>query len=120
MDPEGMDEFEQHLRRMLERMPAPPGLRRRVLERRAAERAGRRQRMMWWVRRLAIATAVLCMLAGAWFWRAAERRREGEEARRQVILALRITSRALTRMQSQLAAHNNRSLPGRPQQNEQD
>ncbi|MGH9590878.1 MAG: hypothetical protein ACRD25_10795 [Terracidiphilus sp.] len=100
-----MDEFEQQLHRALERMPAPPGLKRRVIERRDAQRAARRGRVMWW-RRLALATAVICMLAGAWFWRGAQQRREGQEARCQVILALRITSRALTQMQSQLAAHN--------------
>lgn len=108
-----MDEFEQQLHQVLERMPAPPGLKRRVFERRGAQRAVRRKRVMWW-RRLALATAVICMLAAAWFWRAAEQRREGEEARRQVILALRIAGRALTQMQSQLAAHN-QTVPSREQ-----
>ena len=46
------------------------------------------------------------MLAGGWFWHGIQQRRDGQEARRQVILALRITSRALTQMQLQLAAHN--------------
>lgn len=117
MGPEEMTEFEQQLRHVLEPMPAPPGMKRRIFERRDAQRAVRRRRVTWW-RRLAIATATICMLAAAWFWRAAEQRREGEEARRQVILALRITSRALTQMQSQLAAHNQTVLSR--QQDEQE
>lgn len=100
-----MDELEYQLLQVLERMPAPPGLKRRVIEHRDARHAARRRRFMWW-RRLAVATAAICLLAAAWIWRAAEQRREGEQARRQVILALRITSRALTQMQSQLAVHN--------------
>jgi len=105
VEPEEIDDFEQQLRLVLEQVPAPPGLRRRVIERRDAQRTARRRRVMWW-RRLALATAVVCMLAGGWFWHGIQQRRDGEEARRQVILALRITSRALTEMQSQLAAHN--------------
>ena len=111
MEPEGMDEFEQQLHQALKRVPAPAGFKRRVIERRDAPRAARRGRVMWW-RRFALATAVLCMLAAGWFWRGVQQRREGQEARRQVILALRITSRALTQMQSQLAAHN-QSVPSR-------
>lgn len=105
MEADGMDDLEQQLFQALERIPAPPGLKRRVIERSDARRAARRRCVMWW-RRLAVATAMICMLAAAWFWRGAEQRREGRQARRQVILALRITNRALTQMQSQLAAHN--------------
>lgn len=106
MDFEGMDEFERELKQAMERMPAPPGMKHRLMERREAHYAmRRRQRIVWW-QRLAVATALLCMLAGTWMWRSAVQRRQGEEARRQVILALRITSRALDQMQSQLAAHN--------------
>lgn len=105
MEAEEMDELEQQLSQVLERLPAPPGLKRKVIERREEQLAARRRQLMWW-RRLVIATAAICLLAAVWFWRGAEQRREGEEARRQVILALRITNRALTQMQSQLAAHN--------------
>ena len=116
MEPE-RDEFDHNLHEALERMPAPPGFKRRLIERRDAQRKVLRRRVMWW-RRLILATAVICMLGGAWFWRAAQQRREGQEARRQVILALRITSRALTQMQSQLAAHNQSVLSR--QQDEQE
>lgn len=106
MEPEAMEEFERELKQALERVPAPPGLKHRLMKRRETQYAlSRRRRVVWW-QRLAVATALLCMLAGAWAWRNVEQRREGEEARRQVILALRITSRALNQMQSQLAAHN--------------
>jgi len=104
VEPEEIDDFEQQMRLVLEQVPAPPGLKRRVIERRDAQRAGRRRRVMWC--RLTLTTAVICMLAGGWFWHGAQQRRDGQEARRQVILALRITSRALTQMQLQLAAHN--------------
>jgi hypothetical protein len=104
-----MDEFERELGRGLERIPAPPGLKRRLMERRQAQYAMRRRRVMWW-QRLAAAAALLCVLAGVLMWRNVERRREGEQARREVILALRITSRALNQMDSQLAAHNRNVL----------
>jgi hypothetical protein len=105
VEPEEIDDFEQQLRLVLEQVPAPPGLKRRVIARRDAQRTARHRRVMWW-RRLALTTAVICMLAGGWFWHGVQQRRDGQEARRQVILALRITSRALTQMQLQLAAHN--------------
>ncbi|HEV2134156.1 MAG TPA: hypothetical protein VGR47_07820 [Terracidiphilus sp.] len=105
MELEGMEEFERELKQALERMPAPPGLKHRLMVKKQEQFAMRRRRVVWW-QRLAVAAALICMLAGAWTWRNAEQRREGEEARRQVILALRITSRALNQMQSQLAAHN--------------
>lgn len=106
MEPEGMDDFERELRQALEPLPAPPGLKHRLMARRDAQDAMRRRRRVVFWQRLAVAAVLLCAVAGALLWRRAEQRREGEEARRQVILALRITSRALNQMQSQLAAHN--------------
>jgi plasmid stabilization system protein ParE len=108
--PEAMDEFERELQSVLEPMPAPPGLKRRLMERREAQCAMRRRRRVIWWQRLAVAAVLLCMLAGGLIWRNLERQREGDEARRQVILALRITNRALSQMQSQLAAHNQNVL----------
>jgi hypothetical protein len=112
-----MDEFERELRQGLERIPAPPGLKHRLMERRQAQYVLRRRRVVWW-QRLAAAAALLCVLAGVLMWRNAERRREGEQARREVILALRITSRALNQMESQLAAHNRNVLS--PERNDQE
>lgn len=105
MEPEARDEFECELRQALEPMPAPPGLKRRILLRREAQHARRRRRVLWW-RRLAGAAALLGVLLAVLMWRHAQQQRQGEEARRQVILALRITNRALSQMQMQLAAHN--------------
>jgi hypothetical protein len=103
---EGMDEFERELAQALEPMPAPPGLKHRLLQRREAQYAmQRRQRVVLW-QRLAMAAVLLCAVTGALMWRRAEQRREGEEARRQVMVALRITTRALNQMELQLAAHN--------------
>jgi hypothetical protein len=114
VEPEATEEFERELKQALERMPAPPGMKRRLMERRQAQYGMRHRRIVAWWQRLAVAAALLCMLAGAWMWRNAEQRREGEAARRQVILALRITSRALDQMQSQLAAHNQNVLSRTP------
>ena len=101
-----MDELENALRQALERRPAPPSLKRRVMERREAQRAQQRHgRVVWW-QRLAVAATMAGVLAGALVWRHAEQQRKGEEVRREVMTALRITSRALNQMQSQLQAHN--------------
>jgi hypothetical protein len=109
VEPEARDDFERELSQALEPLPAPPGMKRRLMQRREAQYAIRRRRVLWW-QRMAVAAALLCVLAGVLVWRNAERRREGEDARRQVILALRITSRALNQMRSQLAAHNQNEL----------
>ena len=109
MEPESTDDFERDLHLALERIPAPPSLKRKVMERSQAQYAARRRRVIWW-QRMAAAAALLSVLAGVLMWRSAERRREGERARREVMVALRITSRALTQMESQLAAHNQNLL----------
>lgn len=97
-----MDDFERELRGAMQRWPAPPGLKRKVMERRLQERAQRQHgRVVWW-QRLA-ASAVLAGLAGgAVIWHNAEQRRKGEEARRQVFTALRIANHALQQMNVQL------------------
>lgn len=110
MGHEPMNGLENELRQALERRPAPPSLKRKIMERRDALHFKRRHsRVVWW-QRLAIAGTLAGVLAGALVWRhAEEQRREqrrGEEVRREVMVALRITSRALNQMQSQLQAHN--------------
>lgn len=101
-----MEDFERDLQQALERRPAPPGLKARLLERRWREAQERRHhRMVVW-QRLA-ATIVLCaVISGAWMWRNAEQRRKGEAARQQVFTALRIASHALNQMNEQLNARN--------------
>jgi hypothetical protein len=100
-----MDDFEQELKQALERRPAPPSLKRRVLEQRERRRAQRLRRhtIIW--QRLAAAVLLVAAIAGAYTWRQSVERRKGEEARRQVMKALRITNRALNEMSARLAAN---------------
>ena len=101
-----MNDLENELRQALERRPAPPSLKHKVMERRDALHAQRRHGHMVWWQRLAVAATLAGVLAGALVWRHLEQQRKGEEVRREVMTALRITSRALDQMQSQLQAHN--------------
>lgn len=106
MGHEPMNELEVELRKALERRPAPPSLKYKVMTRRDARRAERRHsRLVWW-RRLAVAATLAGVLAGVLVWRNAEQQRKGEEARREVMIALRITNRALNQMAAQLEARN--------------
>ncbi|KAA6463252.1 hypothetical protein DYQ86_08020 [Acidobacteria bacterium AB60] len=105
MEHEGSDGFEKELRQALERRPAPPSLKRRVMERRAQRRQPRAG-VMWM--RVAAALLIAAILGGGLRWgiQKREERRQGEEARRQVMLALRIAGKALNRVNTRLAAHD--------------
>jgi hypothetical protein len=106
-----MDEFEQELRQALQRRPAPPGLKRRLLDKREAARHGRTTlpiesaiHSVWL--RLAASVVLVAALGGGLVWRHNnEEQRKGEEARRQVLTAFRITGHALNRIDTRLAAH---------------
>jgi hypothetical protein len=98
-----MDDFERELQQAFARRPAPPSLKRRVLERR------RRPQLLppflnW--QRLAASIALTAVLAGGVEWRIVEERRKEDVARRQVLMALRITGHALNQMNAKLAAHS--------------
>jgi hypothetical protein len=98
------DDFEQELRQAMERRPAPPRLKRTVMDQR-----NRRQTQRLWSRtilwqRLAAGLVFAAVLAGGVMWRNYEARREGEAARKQVLTALRITSHALNQVNTQLTA----------------
>lgn len=101
---EEMDEFEKELKQALQRRPAPPSLRKQVMERRLQRR--RPPQVVWM--RLAATLLMVALLGGGLRWGLQEReeRRQGEEARRQVMLALRITGRALNQVNTRLAAHD--------------
>ena len=103
-----MDDFEKELQQALQRRPAPPSLKRKIVERRGLLSMERRHThwVVW--QRLAAGLLVAAMLAGGMEWklRREEERRQGEEARRQVMIALRITGHALNEMNAQLNAHN--------------
>lgn len=103
-----MEHFEGLLRGSMQRREAPLGLKQRVLAR-ARERRRLEQRP-WWqvhlVQRVA-ATAVLVAVIGGFVVQRqmAERaleQKKGEEAREQVMTAMRITSRTLGRVNERL------------------
>ena|ERR1700677_5103487 len=101
-----MDEFEQELRQAFERRPAPPGLKRRLQERglMGGQRRAEVHRPFFTWQRMAASVALTAVLAGGVEWRIVEERRKEELARQQVLTALRITSRALNRMNARLEA----------------
>jgi hypothetical protein len=103
---EERDEFERELRQAFERRPAPPRLKRKLMEevRRRRESRLRRRWTLW--PRFAVAAALVVIAVGSLLWRRAEERREGEAARRQVLTALRITGHALNEMNARLAARD--------------
>ena len=103
-----MDGFEKELRQALQRRPAPPSLKRKVMERRgAASMARQHYRWLMW-QRLAAGMVLAAILGGAMTWQLqrAEERRKGEEARRQVMTALRVTGRALNELNQRLMERN--------------
>jgi hypothetical protein len=103
---EPIEEFEEELRQAFKRRPAPPALKRKLMEKRSARFF--RHRAVFW-QRLAAAVALATVVAGGFAWRDREERRKGEAARQQVLTALRITNRALNHMNQQLAAHGRAS-----------
>ncbi len=111
MDHEPFDEFELELRQALERRPAPPSLKRKLLAQRAAQ--SRRQIVrspfvLW--QRLAASVVLVAALGSGLTWRHHEaEQRKGQEARQQVLTALRITSHVLDHAQAQLTAHDHES-----------
>jgi hypothetical protein len=78
--------LEQDLRHALRRESPAPGFASRVLQRIERERAPKRPR--WW--RAVAASLTLTALLGGWAAHTIHERREGEHAREQVLLALRI------------------------------
>ena len=103
MNFEPMDDFEEELRQAFERRPAPPSLKRKLMERRRRQNTERiRARTMIW-QRLAASLALAAVLGGGYAWRNREEQRKGEAARQQVLTALRITGHALNQMNAELA-----------------
>lgn len=101
-----MDDFEQELQQAMLRRPAPPSLKSKILARRQSQNTQRvHARMVMW-QRLAASIVLAAVAGGAYLWHNAEERRKGEEARQQVLTALRITGHALRQMNQQLADRN--------------
>ena len=92
--------LENDLKDALRRVPAPEGFANRVLERVRNEERRRPARWHWW--RAVAATFLLAAILGGWgAHEMIERRqeREGQRAREQVLLALRITGEKVAHAQ---------------------
>jgi hypothetical protein len=101
-----MDDLERELQQGMLRLPAPPGLKRKIMARKRARDAEKSHRRVIFWQRLA-ASLVLCgAVGGGVTWHNVQERRKGEAAREQVMMALRIASHALDQMNAQLAEHN--------------
>lgn len=100
-----MDELERDLRLGVQRQPAPPNLKRKIMERRRQQRSQQHRRMVWF-ERLAASVVLAGVLGGAAFWRHEVEQRRGEEAKQQVFTALRVTNHALQVMNEQLEKRN--------------
>ena len=99
---------DEQLKQALERRPAPRSLKARILAARAENHVRiRREHQVLWMR-IAASLLIVAVLAGAGdiLHRRAEDRRKGEEARREVFTALRITNHALNRVQQKLATRD--------------
>ena len=101
-----MNEFENQLRQAFVRRPAPPGLKRRILDQRNRRRTARfHSRVVLW-QRLAACFVLAAALGGGLTWRHVEEQRKGEAAREQVLTALRITNHALNEVKARLAVRD--------------
>ncbi len=101
-----MKDLERELQQGMLRLPAPPGLKRKIMARKQSRDAERTHRRVVFWERLA-ASIVLCGAVGsAVTWHNIQERRKGEAAREQVMMALRIAGHALDQMNAQLAEHN--------------
>jgi hypothetical protein len=99
---EPIDEFEREVQQAFARRPAPPSLKRKLMEKR--RRPQPQHSFIHW-QQLAASLVLTAVLAGGFEWRIVEQRRKEEAARQEVLTALRITSHALNQMNSRLAAH---------------
>jgi hypothetical protein len=101
-----IDEFESKLRQAFLRRPAPPGLKRRILDQRNLRRSEKlHTRIVFW-QRLAAGFILTAALGGVYTWRHVEEERRGEAAREEVLTALRITNHALDQIHARLAARD--------------
>ncbi len=95
------DKLEQELKKALRRVDPPAGFAERVLARTAkeeAKRASERRRFQWFGMsglRWALTCALCLAIAGSAMVYRYERHKEGEQAKEQLMLALRITSSKL-------------------------
>ena len=96
-------EFERALKQAMRRRDAPLGLKQRVMAGAGARRRVERERGRGWMLQRIAASALLAVLFGGFAaYKQFEERKRGEEAREQVMTALRITNRALDRVGDKL------------------
>ena len=104
--PEQIDEFEKDLRQAMNRRPAPPSLKRRIVQRRQERQTQRMHTYHVWWQRVAASLLLVGVIAGGFTWRHVEEQRKGEVAKQQVMTALRITNHVLNDMNRRLVARN--------------
>lgn len=92
--------LEHDLERALRRESPAPGLAARVLARAERESAPPAPRRKWW--RAAAASVTLAAILGGWAAHHVAEQREGERAREQVLLALRIAGSKVRYAQEQV------------------
>ena len=91
-----MNPLDDELRRALRRVDAPEGFADRVRARIEATTAVARVTNSGWVKTAVALAATLAIMAGGTWYRAEEQRRaQGEEAKRQVLLSLTIAGNKL-------------------------
>jgi hypothetical protein len=95
-------EFERKLRIAMQARTAPVGMKQRVLAR-ARERRLAQHGRWWMVQRIAASAVLAAVFGGFAVYRQSEEKRKGEQARDQVLAAMRITSRTLDRVNQRLA-----------------
>ena len=106
-------EFERKLRIAMQRQAAPVGMKQRVLAH-ARERRQARHGRVWMLQRIAASVVLAALVGGFAVYRQVQERetaretervmeqRKGEQAREQVLIAMRITSRTLDRVNQRL------------------
>jgi len=104
-DEQELVEFERKLRMAMQHREAPLGMKQRALAR-ARERRQTQRGHFWMVQRIAASIVLAAAVGGFAAYRYNEERiaeqKRGEEAREQVMTALRITSRTLGRVNERL------------------
>jgi hypothetical protein len=100
-----MNQIERDLREALRRREAPPGFAERVLAKTQLPEA-RRHSWVW----LAAAALVLLMIGGIGIVQEQRRQAEGERAKEELMVGLRITGSKLRDVQERLAAIQQRAL----------
>jgi hypothetical protein len=100
-----MNQIERDLREALRRREAPPGFAERVLAK-TQQPETRRHSWVW----LAAAALVLLMIGGIGIVQEQRRQAEGERAKEELMVGLRITGSKLRDVQERLAVIQHRAL----------